>query len=216
MILTENMKILAGLQESKIIENPLPKLIEAEKRELFLEQERIRNAKKSVLGNFSIFQEKMEEYGKMINTILGLFTPENSKMFNTGLVESKYPQLQRFADIVINDDLTKTMVYMDAYYYEIKEELDLINKMNESINEDNAPSYFVARDIKSNDSRHHMNVTLFKYKTLDEAIMDVIPYGAQLIHISEKLTIIKDGGKKYYTSLSTNQIEQLEKNNFLI
>jgi hypothetical protein len=215
-MLTEDMRIVAGLQEAKTVENPLPKLLEAEKQQILRERQRIIDEQKTVTTHFTIFQERMERYQEMIQTVSALFTPENTKEFVGGLYESKYAQLQKFADVVINDDLSTAMSYLDENYYVIKTELDRIGRLNEAIEESNAPTYFVAEPLVTYDSEHNLNIPVFKYQTLEEKVASEIPYGAEIIQLSENLSIVRHSGKKYYSRFTTEQLTMLEKKGFLI
>lgn len=215
-MLTEDMRIIAGLQESKTVENPLPKLMESERQQILREKQRIIDEQKTVTTHFNVFQEKMERYQEMIATVSKLFEEKNSKEFINGLYESKYTQIQKFADVVINDSMATTMNYLDKNYYVIKNELDRIVRLNEAIEENNAPTYFVAEALVTHDPKHNLNIPVFKYQTLEEKVASEIPYGAEIICISENLTIVRHSGKKYYTRLTTEQVKSLEKAGFLI
>lgn len=215
-MLTEEMQILSGLKESKTVDNPLPKLMEAERQQILREKQRIIDEQKTVITHFSLFQEKMERYQEMIGTVTGLFSDKNKKEFISGLYESKYNHLQRFADVVINDNLSVVMEYLDNHYYNIKGDLDKIVRLNESINESNSPTFFVSRTLISYDPEHNINVPVFKYQTLEEKVSSEIPYGAELVLISENLVVVRHSGKKYYTRITGNQIAILEKKGFII
>lgn len=210
------MKILAGLKESKTVENPLPKLMEAERQQILREKQRIIDEQKTVITHFDIFQQKMEKYQDMIATVNKLFEEKNRKEFVGGLYESKYNHLQRFADVVINDSLSTVMEYLDDHYYAIKGDLDRITRLNEAIEENNAPTFFVSKLLVSHDREHGFHIPVFKYQTLEEKISNEIPYGAEIILISENLTIVRHSGKKFYTRFTKQQIDVLEKKGFLI
>ena len=215
-MLTEDMRILAGLKESKSVDDPLPRLMEAERQQILRERQRIIDEKKTVVTHFSLFQEKMERYQEMITTVNKLFEERNRKEFVGGLYESKYNHLQRFADVVINDSISTVMSYLDDHYYVIKGELDRINRLNEAIEENNAPTFFVSKVLFSHDDAHGFNIPVFKYQTLEEKVSSEIPYGAEIILISENLTMVRHSGKKFYTRLTSTQISLLEKKGFLI
>lgn len=210
------MRIIAGLQESKIVENPLPKILAEEKRQILREKQRIIDEQKTVITHFDLFKERMERYQEMISMVSRLFEENNSREFIGGLYESKYSQLQKFADIVINDSMSVTIQYLDDNYYAIKNDLDRITRLNESIDENNSPTYFVAESLISHDVIHNINIPVFKYQTLEEKVSSEIPYGAEIIHISENLTIVRHSGKKYYTRFTFDQIKTLENKGFLI
>lgn len=215
-MLTEDMRILAGLKESKTVENPLPKLMEAERQQILVERQRIIDEQKTVITHFNLFQEKMERYQEMIETVNKLFADKNKKEFIGGLYESKYNHLQKFADVVINDKLSIVMEYLDNHYYAIKGDLDRIVRLNEAIDENNAKTFFVSQTLISHDKDHGINIPVFKYQTLEEKVSSEIPYGAEIILISENLTIVRHSGKKYYTRLTSDQIKHLEKKGYLI
>lgn len=210
------MKILAGLRESKSVDNPLPRLLEAERQQILKEKQRVIDEQKTVVTHLDLFQEKMEKYQEMIKTVNRLFIDKNKKEFVSGLYESKYSRLQRFADIVVNDSLSTIMTYLEDNYYSIKEDLDKIIRLNESIDENNAKTFFASQTLTSHDPNHSINICLFKYRTLEEKVSSEIPYGSEIMLISENLTLVRHSGKKYYTRLTENQIATLEKKGFLI
>lgn len=216
MILTEDLRIIAGLQESRSIENPLPALIKEHEEQLLREKQRVLDEKKTVVSHFTLFKEKMENYQSMIETVMKLFEDKSQKEFISGLFETKYSNLQRFADIVINESIDSTMKHLEKHYYNIKEELDKINYLVESDNEMNAKDYFVANTIFTDDTKHSLHIRLFKHKDLIEKVSNEIPYGAQIISLGENLAVVKDSGKKYYTTLTPQQLTELEKKGYLI
>lgn len=215
-MLTEDLRILAGLQESKTVDNPLPKLIKEEKQQILREKQRIANEQKTVVSHFSIFEEKMKSYNEMIIKVMKLFEDKNQKEFIDGLFETKYSNLQRFADVVINESMSNAISHLEKNYYTIKEELSKIEYLVESDNEADGKDYFVSDTIFSNDTKHNLHIRLYKQKNLDEKISNEIPYGAQIISLGENLAVVKDSGKKYYTTLSPKQLNELEKKGFLI
>lgn len=210
------MRIVAGLQESKIVENPLPKIMEYERQKILREKQRIIDEQKTVISHFDLFKEKMEKYQEMISTVSKILDEKNSKEFINGLYESKYTQLQKFADIVINDSMSDTMQYLDDNYYILKDELSKISKLNEIIDTNNYPTFFVAETLFTHDKKHGLNIPVFKYQTLEEKVSNEIPYGAEIIYLSEDLTVIRHSGKKYYTRFTKDQIDELESKGFLI
>lgn len=214
--LDEETRIIAGLQESMNVENPLPKLIESERKKALTERQRIINEQKTVLTHFDVFKEKMERFQSMVSVVSTLLENKHSKEFIGGLVESKYGQLQKFADVIINDDFAVSMTYLEEHYYSIKEELDKIQLINETDDEEGAPNFFVSEPLITNDPSHKLNVPVFKLRTLEEKVSNEIPYGSELIHVSENLTIVRHSGKKFYTRFTSDQIELLEKKGFLI
>ncbi len=216
MILNEDLKILAGIQSHRNIENPLPKLIFEEQQQQLIETQRIIDSQKTVITHFTTFQEKIEKYASMIELIKSICENDQAKVFVNGLYESKYTTLQQFADIVINDELPTVMIYLEKHYYSIKADIDDINKLSEIINEDNAEIFFVANNIISQDEKHNLTIPMYKHNTLEEKIYREISYGAQITYISENLSIITDSGKKYYTTLSRQHISILENKGFLI
>ena len=210
------MKILAGLQTSKHVENPLPKIIESEQHQYLVEKQRLENEQKTVFGHFNIFEKKLLRYEEMLKNINVLFEEKNKKYFLSTLTESKNKLLQTFGDIVINDDIDVAMKYMFENYYSLKDEIEKIVKVNEKINETDAPTYFVSQPLITHDSMHNVVISVFKHQTLQEKISNEIPYGAEIVYISESLTLVKHSGKKFYCRLSKDNINLLEKKGFLI
>lgn len=216
MVLTEDFRILAGLQESKTIENPLPKIIKEEQEQILREQQRIENEKKTVISHFNLFEEKMFKYNNMIQKVMKLFDESNKKEFVDGLFESKYRNLQRFADIVINDSLSTMMIYLEKNYYDIKDELEKIEFLIENDNVINSEDFFVSNTIFSHDPNHNFNIRVYKNKNLDEKVSNEILYGSQIISINNNMSLIKESGIKYYTPLTLEQLKELEKKGYLI
>ena len=60
-MLTEDMRIIAGLQESRQVDNPLPMLLEIEKQEKIQRINRDLNSKKNVTTHFETFKENIKE-----------------------------------------------------------------------------------------------------------------------------------------------------------
>ena len=215
-MLTEDMRIIAGLQESKQVDNPLPMLLEIEKQEKIQQINRDLNSKKNVTTHFETFKENITEYYEMIESIKTLCENQYSQEFISGLFEARYNAIEKFANIVINENISTVFQYLDEHYNSIKNELEKIKKINEIIDIENAPTYFVTHEIYSDDAPHHLNIKIYKNKTLEEHIDNMIPYGAEIIYISEELTIIRHSGKKFYTRLTKNEINLLEVKKFLI
>ncbi len=215
-MLTEDMRIIAGLQESKHVDNPLPMLLEIEKQEKIQRINRDLNSKKNVTTHFETFKENITKYYEMIESIKTLCENQYSQEFISGLFEARYNAIEKFANIVINENISVVFQYLDEHYNSIKNELEKIKKINEIIDIENAPTYFVTHEIYSDDAPHHLNIKIYKNKTLEEHIDNMIPYGAEIIYISEELTIIRHSGKKFYTKLTKNEINLLEVKKFLI
>jgi hypothetical protein len=215
-MLTEDIRILAGLQESKTIENPLPQLIKEEQQQILREKQRIIDEQKTVVSHFDLFEEKMSKYNEMMTKVMKLFESNNRKEFVDGLFESKYSKLQRFADIVINEGIASAMTHLEKNYYHLKEELDKIEFLIEADSETNSQDYFVSDSIFSQDKKHNLNIRVYKNKDLEEKVSNEISYGSQIISLGENLAVVKDSGKKYYTTLSPTQLKELEKKGFLI
>ena len=215
-MLTEDMRIIAGLQESKQVDNPLPMLLEIEKQEKIQRINRDLNSKKNVTTQFETFKENITKYYEMIESIKTLCENQYSQEFISGLFEARYNAIEKFANIVINENISVVFQYLDEHYNSIKNELEKIKKINEIIDIENAPTYFVTHEIYSDDAPHHLNIKIYKNKTLEEHIDNMIPYGAEIIYISEELTIIRHSGKKFYTKLTKNEINLLEVKKFLI
>jgi len=214
-MLTESMRLLAGIQESETRTNPIPQLIKEEQEKIISAEERIKNEKKTVISHFDIFKEQMIKYQEMIEMVNDIFAENKSKEFVNGLFENKYPSIQKFADIVINESLGNSMEYLDKNYYNIKEEIDKINYLNEELDESKCQTYFVANLLKSKDI-HNIKFNVFKNKDLTEKVSDEIEYGVQIFSIKEDISMIKINGTKYYTTLTKNQLEMLENKGFLI
>jgi len=214
-MLTEDLRILAGLQETKSVENPLPKLIKEEQTQILKEKQRIIDEQKTVITHFDVFKDKMEKYNLMIERVMTLFNDKNQKEFVDGLFETKYSHLQKFADVVINDSISTSVNHLEKNYYTLKEELEKIEYLVEADNESSGKDYFVSTTIFSKDT-HNLHISLFKQKDLEEKFSNEIPYGSQVISLGENLAVVKDSGKKYYTSLSPNQLIELEEKGFLI
>lgn len=216
MNLTEEMRLNAGLQESKNVENPLPKFLEARKQQAILEAQRKINETKSVITNIELFQRKMEKYQSMINKVTSVCVEGEVKtFFISGLYESKYPHLQKFADMVINDDMPKAIGYMDEYYESLQDDLKELNMLVETVDVENAPSYFVTKPLISADL-NDVNVEVFKYRTLKGKVSNEIPYGAEIKQLSEGISLVRYDGKKFYSSFTAAQISQLENDGLLI
>lgn len=215
-MLTEEMRLFAGLQESKTVVDPLPQLMEDERQQILNEKQRALNEKKSVLSDFDTFQSKIEKYKGMIEVVSSLCEGDIKAEFITGLLESKYSTLQKFADVVINDDFITAMSYLEDNYYFLRESIDRIQKLIETLDEEGAPTYFVAKSLVSQDNDHDLNVFVFKTKTLEEKISSEIEYGSEIIYLSENVSSVRCNGKKYYSKFTASQIEMLEKKGFLI
>jgi len=214
-MLTESMRVLAGLQETVTVENLLPKLIKEEQQQILREEQRIKDEKKTVVSHFDTFKENMERYQQMIEVVNEMFSEEKTQEFVAGLFGGKYTRLQRFADIVINESFGRAMQHLDQNYYIIKEEVDKINFLMEAVNETDAPSYFVSNALISKDE-HDIRFNVFKNKDLTEKVSSEIEYGTQILSITESVSMIKVNGKKYYTTLTNTQLKTLENKGFLI
>lgn len=215
-MLTENMRILSGLQESQIKTDPLDLFLKEEENREIVEKTRKINEHKVVASNFDLFNSTMNTYKTMIETVCKIFEDKNSKEFINGILEHKYTNLQHFASIVLNQTFMESIQYLDKNYYHILDEMKSIEYITESINESEAECYFVSNNIISDDIRHNIRVRLFKNRDLTERISDEINYGAQLIIISENCVIIKDSGKKRYSSFSSSEIKKLLSAGFII
>ena len=214
-MLSENMRILAGLQETISVENPLPKLIREEEERILREEQRARDEKKTVVSHFDEFQEKMTKYQEMLETVNQIFEETKTQQFINGLFENKYSELAKFADVVINESFDNAIQHLDNNYSSIKKELNNINFLVESEEEDNAPTFFVALRLKSNDE-HDINFNVFKNKDLIDKVSDEIEYGTQIISINEDYSIMKVDGKKYYITLTRSDLKMLENQGYII
>lgn len=210
------MRLLAGLQESRTVENLLPQLIETERQQVLKEKQRVLDERRSVLRDFDTFQSKIDEYKDMIEVVSLLFEEKNRALFVEGLLESKYSELQKFADMVINDDITVSMSYLEENYQQIKASVDKIQKITTTLNEDAGLTYFVARPLITDEDDHGLNVFVFRNQTLEEKVSNEILYGAKIVFLSEDISVVRYRGNKYYTKFSLSQINMLEKKGFLI
>lgn len=215
-MLNEELRVLAGLQESLIKEDTLKTFLIEEETSRLKEKQRKMDEHKTVASNFDIFQQKIEQYKETIALVYTLFNSNNSKEFVNGLFEQKYTYLQRFADIVINESFSTSISYLEQHYYSIKEELNIINHLSEELDESNAETYFVSNKIVSTDTTHNITFRLFKNKNLTEAISNEILYGSQISLISDNFVIVKESGKKRYALLTRTHIKTLLDSGYLI
>lgn len=215
-MLTEELRIIAGLQESKIVENPLPKLIKENEQKKLKEQQRILNEKKTVISNFDLFEEKITKYKDMITLVAKILESEKSKVFLNGLLENKYNSFKKFADIVINDDFSTAVQFLEKNYYFLKEDIEKIDFLVEKIDESKAESYFVSNTLVSKDRNHDITFNLYKNKDLTEKVSTEVEYGSNILLVNDFLSIVKINGKKYYSDLSKSKVDILLKKNYLI
>lgn len=214
-MLTEDMRILAGLQNSRIVEDPMKKFIEDERKKRIADKKRI-NERKDIISNFDLFKECIEKYNSIISDIYKLLEKENSRVFLNGLTESKFNMLHIFSNIVINEDMNASFTYLENNYTEIKKELDTVIMLTESVDMDNCKTYFVSNTIITHDLSHNIKIPLFKDKLLSEKISNEIPYGAEIIYLNENISIIRYSGKKFYTKLNNKELSILEEKGFII
>jgi len=210
-MLDENMRILAGLQEGLTVENPFFEFLAEEENRLLLEEQRILGETRTVLTHFNLFREKMQEYNKMFETVLKLFDGENTKSFIAGIQDEKYEHIKKFAELIINDSVANAFKFLDENYDDIFGEITHIMMLNEVIDEMQATVYFVSQHIDESDGFKIFSDALF------ENNLDIeIPYSAQLLYISESLTLVKFSGKKFFAKIPLEQLEVMERKGILI
>ncbi len=210
------MRILAGIQETKFVENSLHRLLEDERQTALENAKRIIDEKKTVVTNFDIFKTRIDSYLCMLECVTAIFNSNNHTEFMKGIQESKYENLQKFADIVINDDISKVFSYLDAHYCILKEEMDTISLLVESVDEDGGTTYFASTDLFSDMLPENVEISLFKNRLMEKPICNDIPYGSEIVFLNENLSVVKFNGKKYYAKFSQKNITMLEKHGFLI
>lgn len=214
MILTEEMRLLSGLQSNEIVVNPILEIIENEKQQELNNDVRLKNKKKIVLTGFSSYREKVNSYYDMILTVKKLLSSDFERELISGVVESKYPNLQKFVDVVVNDDIGVVFKNLNDEFLNIKKEIDEIESVLNLIEENNAQVYFVSSDKLF----EMVEVPLYKDKNLLTEIFpgDNVPYGAKITQLHGDLISIKFDGKRFFSKLSSDKIDELVKKGILI
>jgi hypothetical protein len=131
-------------------------LLEIEKQEKIQRINRDLNSKKNVTTHFETFKENITKYYEMIESIKTLCENQYSQEFISGLFEARYNAIEKFANIVINENISVVFQYLDEHYNSIKNELEKIKKINEIIDIENAPTYFVTHEIYSDEPYEHL------------------------------------------------------------
>lgn len=214
-MLTENLRVLAGLQESTSQHNPLPEYI-TEIQQIQKEEEiRKENSTFTVASNFDLFRTKMTKFKAMFEMMDKLMNNENASTFVNGIMESKYSKLEEFAEITLNHSMAQAILFLENNFVSIEREIFKISSINEEIDEDKAETYFASTLISSK-GHHGIRFNLFENKDLTEQVGTEIPYGTQIISIAEGLSMVKLDGKKIYSSLTRDELKQLEDKGLLL
>lgn len=214
-MLTEDLRVLAGIQESVNTINPLPKYITEIQQAQFLEEQRNQNTTYSVATGFSTFKVNITKMKGIFEMLILVTEADNASTFINGIMESKYSTLEKFTEIAINDSIAQSIAYLENNFNSIEREILSIQYTNETLEEDNEETFFVSNLIKSND-HHGIDFTLFENKDLTHAIGSELEYGTQIISISESISMVKINGKKIYTSLSRSNLYDLESKGLLL
>ena len=214
-MLTEELRVLAGLQESKSTYNPLPEFITEIQHEQEVQEQRKRNSTYNVASNFGLFKQKMNKMNSMVEMIMTLTADDKSSTFVNGIMESKYSKLKDFTDKVLNESITSGFLFLENNFNSIEKELLSINAINETEDEENSETFFVSNLITSKGS-HGIRFSLYENKDLTDAIDAELVYGAQIISLTENITVVKQDGKKMYSTLSRNDLHQLEEQGLLL
>lgn len=214
-MLTEDLRVLAGLQESTSQHNPLPEYITEVQQIQKDEEIRKANSTYTVASNFDLFRTKMTKFKAMFEMMDKLMNSTNASTFVNGIMESKYSKLQEFAEITLNESMAQAILFLENNFVLIEREIFKINSINEMIDEDKAETYFVSNLISSK-GHHGIRFNLYENKDLTNQIGDEIPYGTQIVSIAEGLSIVKLDGKKIYSSLTREDLKQLEDKGLLL
>ncbi len=214
-MLTEDLRVLAGLQESTAQHNPLPEYITEIQQAQKADELRKEKSTYTVASNFELFKSKMDKFKAIFEMIDSVTSKDNTSTFINGIMESKYSKLQQFVDIVLNDSMAQSILFLENNYNLIEKEILVIHNINEHIEEDSVDTYFVSNLISSK-GHHGIRFNLFKNKDLTEQIGTEIPYGTQIVSISENFSLIKLDGKKIYSSLTREDLKNLENKGLLL
>ena len=214
-MLTEDLRVLAGIQESVTTSNPLPTYITEIQQAQKIEEQRRENTTYSVASNFNTFKSKITKIKAMFEMISVIIEEDNASTFVNGIMESKYPKLEQFTEIALNDSIAQSIAYLENNFDMIEKDILSIQYINETIDEDSAESYFVSNIITSQ-GYHGIGFDLFENKDLTDKIGSELEYGTQIISISETVSMVKLNGKKIYTSLSRTDLKDLESKGLLL
>lgn len=214
MILNEQLRILSGLQESQFKENPLPQLLEQERKLHETLEFRKLNSKKNVLDNIETIHQEWSRYTKMIESVNNIFSSENKKLLVDGLFESKYSTIQQLFNISINEGMSHAIRYMQDNYSVLNNELNRITYLTETINHDDYDYFFATKDISIEDLG--IEFKIYKNKDLTEIVSNTIIYGSEISYLSDDLTIIRSSGHKLFTTILKEQFDLLVSSGFII
>jgi len=214
-MLTEDLRVLAGIQESVAASNPLPTYITEIQQAQKLEEQRKENTTYSVASNFNTFKTKITKIKAMFEMISVIIEEDNASTFINGIMESKYPKLEQFTEIALNDSIAQAVAYLENNLELVERDILAIQYINETIDEENADTYFVSNIITSN-GHHGIDFDLFENKDLTNNIGSELEYGTQIISVSESISMVKINGKKIYTSLTRSNLKDLERKGLLL
>jgi hypothetical protein len=214
-MLTEDLRVLAGIQESVSATNPLPKYISEIQEAQKIEEQRIENSSYSVASNFNIFKTKITKIKALFEMISVIIEDDNVSTFINGIMESKYPKLKQFTEIALNDSVAQAVAYLENNLKLVEQDILSIQYINETIDEETADTYFASNLITSK-GHHGIDFDLFENKDLTQKIGHKIEYGTQIISMTETLSMVKLDGKKVYSNLTRCDLKELEKKGLLL
>ena len=214
-MLTDEIKILAGIESSIPAVNLLHDYIKEAQYHESQKVQRTQNIQYSVVSNLNIFEHKFDELKKMIAAVDVLLTEHNKITFIDGVLDSKFNILQQFADRVIHDDLVEAITYFNNNSTEIVNTVNDIQSINEYICIEDKPSFFATNHITSN-GNHTIKFNLFENKDMTKQIGREIPYGTHIISITENIAMVKLDDSTVYASLTLSNLKLLEEIGLLI
>jgi len=205
-MLTEELRILAGLQESKEIVNPLPEIIKNEENNSKIIKLRKENEQKTVLGHFQIFEDKFNNLSNIMHRFDNLI--KNKDVFMDGLIDNNYQYLQQAIEIMINESTEVFIMFIENNKNDLIKEFDMIDNIKVNIDESKLKDFFVASDL---------NKTLYKDILLKEKKDNIgIEYGDHILILNDNLAIIKKNNKRFYFKLTEQEILYMVDNNILL
>jgi len=205
-MLTEELRILAGLQESKEIINPLPKIIKNEENHNKLIKLRKENEQKTILSHFQIFENKFDNVLNIIKRFDNLI--KNKDIFMDGIIDGKYQYLQKAIETMINDSTVDFMRFIKNNKANLIKEFDRFDCIKVNIDESKLKDFFVASDL---------NKTLYTDISLKEKKDNIaIEYGDHILILDGDLAIIKKNNKRFYFKLTEKEILYMIDNNILL
>ena len=214
-MLTEEVRIFAGLQESSTKSNPLPGYITEVQEAQKVKELRSVNTTYNVASNFDLFKSKMDKFKALFTLIEAVVETDNAKTFINGIMEKQYSKLEQFVDIVLNESMAQSMLFLENNFNAIEKEVLSIQYINEEIDEDSADTYFVSNLITSK-GHHGIRFHLYENKDLTNQIGSELPYGTQIVSISENSSMVKLDGKRVYSSLTRADLKELEDKGLLL